>query len=124
MEKVVLFEKRIHGGESVWKWKDNIKKIVKIYFVKSLISGSKVTELDDTKTYVAIPDKGYKDCKKIKVVYGKEFQYIFNWHKAVLFKRFHDQYGGQDYVLGYFEWLPTHKEQEWDFTSDGRAISK
>ena len=99
------------------------------YVVKSLIAGVKVTELDDTKTYIAIPDRGYKDAKRIMARFGEDIMYIDNWHKAKIYKRFHDQFReGQFYTLAYFEWLPTEKfidyENDYTFTKDGRAVLK
>lgn len=54
--------------------------------------------------YVAIPDKGYKDCKKIFVIFNGRALVITNWHKAEAFRRFHDKFNGPDYTLGYFKW--------------------
>lgn len=93
----------------------------KIYKIKSLVPGSKIPELDSSKTYVAIPDKGYKDCKKIKATYGKEAMIIKSWHKALAFKKFHNLFGEGYYILGYFLWEPTETEVEYEFSQNGTA---
>lgn len=85
-------------------------KLTKAYQPKALISGTKLPELIDTKQYVAIPDRGYKDAKII-VKYRGVRMTIPNWHKAIIFKRFHDQFRtGQYYTLGYFEFIPDEKQ--------------
>lgn len=85
-------------------------KSTKIYRPKALISGTKLPELIDSKEYVAIPDRGYKDAKVI-VEYKGVRMTIPNWHKAIIFKRFHDQFrAGSYYTLGYFEFVADEKQ--------------
>ena len=79
-------------------------KQTKIYRPHALVQGFKVNLPDAV--YVAIPDRDYKECL-IKVIYDNQYMLIKNWHKALIYRRFHDQYGRQDsYTLGYFKWEP------------------
>lgn len=55
--------------------------------------------------FVAVPDKNLKD-SHIIVEFEGQTMTIKNWHKAWTFRRFHDRFGGKDYTLGYFKWLP------------------
>jgi len=99
-----------------------MSKLPKIYRARSLVKGFKVQGLDGSKIYVAVPDKGYKD-GEIKVLCKDEKMLIKNWHNAVAFRRFHDNFNrDKDYVLGYFEWKPEDIQLKATFTSDGRAI--
>lgn len=85
----------------------------KTYKPKRLISGRVIGK---TGPYVAVPDKGYKDGPIVVKLYKPhskkentlvlEQMTIKNWHKAAAFRRFHDQFGGGTYVLGYFPWTP------------------
>ena len=77
----------------------------KIYKISKLIQGYQVGLSDGD--YVAVPDKGFK-ASPVKVIYSNASMLIPNWHKALLYRRFHDQYGRQGtYTLGYFKWEPT-----------------
>jgi len=59
--------------------------------------------------YVAIPDRGYKDAKVIVDYLGVKMT-IPDWHKAELFRRFHDQFRrGIAYTLGYFKFVSDTK---------------
>ena len=79
-------------------------KETKIYKPKALIQGAKVKLPDGL--YVAVPDRDYKKCL-IKVIYDNQYMLIKDWHRALIYRKFHDLYGRQDtYTLGYFKWEP------------------
>lgn len=79
-------------------------KEIKIYKPKALVQGYKINLAEGE--YVAVPDRDYKD-SQIKVIYMGKFMLIKDWHKALTYRRFHDQFGRQDsYTLAYFKWSP------------------
>lgn len=80
----------------------NFMKSIKVYRPKFLIKGEVINREG---MFVAIPDKGFKDFR-VRVIFDGYEMLIKNWHKAVTFRRFHDKFGGRDYTLGYFEWIP------------------
>lgn len=79
----------------------------KIYKIKKLIDGAVIGKEG---WFVAVPDKGFKDGKVIVEYIGKHMT-IKNWHKAEAFRYFHDKFGGKDYLLGYFFWVPDIKQE-------------
>ena len=82
-------------------------KITKTYRPKALIDGSKIQQEG---VFVAIPDRNYKD-KITKVEYKGQTMTIKDWHKATIYKRFHDQYRpGQYYTLAYFLFTPDENQ--------------
>ena len=78
-------------------------KKAKVYKIKTLIDGKKIGL--SSFQMIAVPDKGYKD-GPILVKFGDNTMLIKNWHKARSFRRFHDNFGGKDYTLAYFTWIP------------------
>lgn len=77
-------------------------KVTRIYKTKKLIDGAKLGLVGE---YVAIPDRSYKDAKIIVDYLGVKMT-IPDWHKAELFRRFHDQFRkGEYYTLAYFKFI-------------------
>lgn len=73
------------------------------YTPKKLINGKVIGKEG---FYVAIPNKGYRDCE-ITVFYEGRAMIIPSWSKAEAFRKFPDQFGSGFYILGYFKWPET-----------------
>jgi len=80
----------------------------KTYLPKKLIDGRVIGKEG---WYIAIPNKGYKDCR-ITVFFGRKAMVIDNWNSAEAFRKFPDQWGSGFYILGYFKWAKKEGEPE------------
>lgn len=79
-------------------------KLEKHYHAKKLIQGN-ISGIP-AGVYVAVPDRGYKDCTIIVDYMGTSMR-IRDWNNAVCFRRFHDQFSRNTYyTLGYFKYIP------------------
>jgi hypothetical protein len=74
---------------------------IKHYKARSLVPGGVIGK---TGYYVAIPDKGYKNCQIEVEWQGVKKVVTDNWMKAEAYRRFPDQFGRGTYTLGYFKW--------------------
>jgi len=84
--------------------------MIKKYKAKTLFNGSTIGKVG---LYVAIPEKGFKNCK-IEVEYQGRIMTVEYWLKAEAFRRFPDKWGRGTYTLGYFKFVPdeTGEKQE------------
>lgn len=92
-------------------------KKIRVYTTKKLIDGERIGLIGQ---YVAIPDRGFKDAKIIVKYLGVQMT-IPNWHKAEMFRRFHDQFNRDStYTLGYFKFVADEQKPKYIF-EDGVA---
>lgn len=77
-------------------------KPIKHYRAKSIFPGTVIGKEGD---YIAVPEKGYKNCI-IEVEFKGVKMIIENWLRADSYRRFPDKWGRGTYTLGYFKWSP------------------
>lgn len=93
-------------------------KKIKVYKPKALINGKVLGKAGD---FVAIPDKGYKDCE-IHVVYKGVTMIVKDWMQAQEYRRFKDKWGRGTYTLAYFKFTDVELPDEAPITNKENMV--